>query len=358
MKTFFQEIWQLIKDFYYFIVNYFFLLWAHSPILSLTSDANFTNLQFPRKNTNIRFSLVSLYFGEYIFHVITWSFAEKNFRLIKKISLSSLEIFNTDDETPEFKKKITEFKNHILVLSDEDKSIEKEALIRNIENESARINKSDTKLNIYSAIILAIISIANFKSLNNFSTEVSFKSILLILTIYFFINICAIIIQNIKVKGFNTSTFKDLRESDKKKDCYLEQLYYDYCFSKEKANLYVSYICRIYDYIKILIALFIMILSMNIANIKPSKQLDTAAEGRIITISLDNLSNVYSSDSIDLSEFLLLLQKNQYSRILVLSKKSIPKEINDKISLFDRQKFHYIIDKNLSENAIKIIAEE
>lgn len=75
MKAFFQETWQLIKDFYYFIVNYFFLLWAHSPILSLTSDSNFTNLQFPGKNKKIRFSLISLYLGEYVFHIVSWNFS-------------------------------------------------------------------------------------------------------------------------------------------------------------------------------------------------------------------------------------------------------------------------------------------
>ena len=164
MKGFLEETGSLIKDFWYFLINYIFLIWAHSPIIPLTSDTNFPNLHFPEENKNIRLSLFSFYFGEYAFYFMSWSFSEKNFRLLKKLSLSSLEAFNTDDNSPEFKQKISDFRNHISSLNSADLCIEKEALCRKIENDNARINKSDIKLNIYSAIVLAIISIINFKT--------------------------------------------------------------------------------------------------------------------------------------------------------------------------------------------------
>lgn len=362
MKVFFQETWYIIRDFFYFIVNYFFLLWAHSPLFSLTSDSNFTNLQFSNKdkdkNKDVRLSLISIYFGEFVFHFISYNFTKKEFRLIKKLSLSSLEIFNIDSNNPKFKQIMDKFQQHVSNLSKEDKNIEKEALIREIENENARINKSDTKINIYSAIILAIISIINFKSFNNFSFKISFKYILCVLSIYFFINICAIIVQNIKVKSFNSNSFSDLKSSSKKGDFYLEQLYSDYFFTKEKANLFVSYILRIYDYINILIILMIFIFSTNFINKKLVEKSSYSQESTVITINMENLSNVYSEDSVAFSEFLLQIQKNHYSRILLLSQKDISETIKEHITIFDRQKKYYLIDNALSENEVKIIMEK
>ena len=358
MKAFLKEIVSLLKEFWYFLINYIFLIWAHSPILALTSDSSFPNLSFPGKNENIRFNLFSFYLGEYAFYLISWSLSEKNFRLLKKFSLSSLKAFNSDDESPEFKQKKDNFKKHISSLKPTDISIEKEALLRKIENDNARINKSDTKLNIYSAIVLAIISIINFKSFRTISFNCSVITILLFLNIYFFINICAIIIQNIKVKGFLSSKFKDLEVAPNKNLFYLEQLYYDSYFLSEKARLFVSYICRIYDYIQILIIIVILIFSIKLINKHSIEYLNNIPDATVITINTENLSNVYSKDSIALSEVLLELQKNHYSRILILSQSSVPLEIQEKILLFDKKKNYCFIDNNLSENEIKIILEK
>ena len=284
MKGFLEETGSLIKDFWYFLINYIFLIWAHSPIIPLTSDTNFPNLHFPEEN--------------------------KNFRLLKKLSLSSLEAFNTDDNSPEFKQKISDFRNHISSLNSADLCIEKEALCRKIENDNARINKSDIKLNIYSAIVLAIISIINFKTFISFSFDFSKKNILILLNIYYFTNICAIIIQNIKVKGFLTSKIKDLETAQQKDKFYLEQLYYDSYFVSEKAQLFVSYICRIYDYIQILIIIMILIFSIGLFNKHPIQYSINIPEATIITINSENFLDIYSKDRIAFSEVLLELQKN------------------------------------------------
>lgn len=358
MKGFLEETGSLIKDFWYFLINYIFLIWAHSPIIPLTSDTNFPNLHFPEENKNIRLSLFSFYFGEYAFYFMSWSFSEKNFRLLKKLSLSSLEAFNTDDNSPEFKQKISDFRNHISSLNSADLCIEKEAFCRKIENDNARINKSDIKLNIYSAIVLAIISIINFKTFISFSFDFSIKNILILLNIYFFINICAIIIQNIKVKGFLTSKIKDLETAQQKDKFYLEQLYYDSYFVSEKAQLFVSYICRIYDYVQILIIIMVFIFSIELINKSSVQYSKSSTEATVITINAENLLDIYSKDNIAFSELLLELQRNHYSRILILSKNEVPYEIQQKISLFDKQIIYYIIDNNLSESEIKIIVEE
>ena len=53
------------------------------------------------------------------------------------------------------------------------------------------------------------------------------------------------------------------------------------------------------------------------------ENLNNTPEATVITINTENLSNVYSKDSIAFSEILLELQRNHYSRILILSQKKV-----------------------------------
>lgn len=354
---FFKDTIAVLKDFLFFVINYFFLLWAHSPILALTSDSQFTNLQFPINNKDVRLSFIALYFGEYVFYIFTLNFTDKKFRIIEKMSLSKLKQFNDDDDNGDFKSKLQDFKHHILTLSTEEINIEKESLERGITDQEARINKSDMKLNIYSAIVLAAISVVNINVLKFFTLKFSIRSILSVLSIYFFANIFIIIFQNIKVKGYNSSCFCDLILSTEKKQFYLEQLYYDFHFRKIKAALFVSYICRIYDYLKVLVFLIVLIIFLSLIN----KNQDIAINNEssyLITINKENLKDTYSYDSISLSEAFLKIQKKNFSGILVLSKIDIPVYIKGKLSMFDKQKIYYIFDESLNDSEIKIILVE
>ena len=122
--------------------------------------------------------------------------------------------------------------------------------------------------------------------------------------------------------------------------------------------MFVSYICRIYDYIQILIIIMISIFSISLMNKFSLENLNNTPEATVITINTENLSNVYSKDSIAFSEILLELQRNHYSRILILSQKKVSPDIQQKILLFDKHTVYYLIDDSISENEIKIILEE
>lgn len=357
MKSFFEDTIVVLKDFIFFVINYFFLLWAHSPILPLTSDSNFTNLQFPENNKNVRLSLIAFYFGEYVFYIFTLNFTDKKFRIIEKMSLSKLKKFNDDDDNGDFKSKLQDFKHHIMTLSTEEINIEKESLEKRIADQEARISKSDMKISIYSAIVLAVISVVNINVLKFFALKFSIRSILTVLSIYFFANICIIIFQNIKVKGYNSSCFYDLILSTEKSKFYLEQLYYDFYFKKIKTSLFVSYICRIYDYLKILVFLIVLAIFLSLIN-KNQAVVFNNVSSCLITINKENLKNTYSYDSISLSEAFLKIQKKNFSGILVLSKFGIPVDIKEKLSMFDKLKIYYIFDESLNDNEIKIILME
>ena len=259
MKDFFKETYSTLKEFCLFICNYFFLLWAHFPALTFTSDSRFTNLHFPGENKNKRFSILTLYFGECVFHFITFNFDNKEFRFIKILVLSKLPDFISEDKNEEFKK-------HVNNLNKDDLYVEQKALERYIEIDNSRIEISNNKLNLYSAIVLAVISVINFKyynEINSFFTEMTLEKWIILLIGYLFINICAIIIQNIKVHSFKLSSFNSLKKSNKKEKYYLEQLYHDFCSTRKRAGLYVSYIRRIYDYVEIIIFFLILLLVLH-----------------------------------------------------------------------------------------------
>lgn len=362
MRDFFRETFEIFKKFLILIVNWFLLLWSHFPILALTSDTNYTNLQFPGKNKGIRISFFLFYLGEYAFHFFTFSFEKKEFRLIKYFSLSNLPNFNIDEDSNEFRNKINEYNEHIKNLSPNDLDVEKEALQANIERENSRITKSDTKLNFYSAIVLAIISILNWKIIKILLLFFLAKNFYLqncisILTIYYFFNICVLMIQNIKVRSFQISSFSDLQKATEKKLFYLGQLYYDWLFTQKKAQLFVSYILQIYDYLKIIIMLTIVLFFVNIVTFQ--NKIDLANNKFFVTnLYQENLSNLYSEDSIQFSELILKLQKNQYSRVLVLYKENLSEQIQTALRFLNKQQIFYINDKEMTDETVKIILEE
>lgn len=102
----------------------------------------------------------------------------------------------------------------------------------------------------------------------------------------------------------------------------------------------------------------VFIFSIELINKSSVQYSKSSTEATVITINAENLLDIYSKDNIAFSELLLELQRNHYSRILILSKNEVPYEIQKRISLFDKQIIYYIIDNNLSESKIKIIVEE
>ena len=102
----------------------------------------------------------------------------------------------------------------------------------------------------------------------------------------------------------------------------------------------------------------ILIFPIGLINKRSVQYSKNSTEATVITINTEKLLSIYSNDNIAFTEVLLELQRNHYSRILILSKKEVPYEIQQKISLFDKQKIYYLIDNTLLENEIKIIVEE
>lgn len=358
MKRFLQEIAINLKDLGLFIINAFFMLWAHIPVLSLTSDNNFTNISFPRdKKDDFRISLFTIYFGEYVFHFFSLHIFPCQFSLCKKLILSELPCFNTDEESEEFIKCRDNYKKHFSSLNQKEKNIELEVLKNKIDEEEARISKSDTKISLYSTIFLAVISLFSYSSIRNHSWG-SFTpdTILLCLTIYFLINLFALVLQNLKVKSFYTPSFSELKKAENKQNYYARQLYIDWYFKKEKASMYVSYIHRINDYIQVLLCIILLYgiftFTKNI-NTFPKPE----SEEMIFTINTEKCFENYTDDNIKFTKILINLKENKFSRCIILYNSNIPDKLSNILDFYYKQKIIFIIDTELQKGDIKIILE-
>ena len=357
MKRFFNEIWNYFKDFSIWFKNYFFLLWAHFPIFSLTSDINFTNLQIPIKScSEIRFSILTFYFGEYVFHICSFNFSKKQFSLIKVLSLSTHPNFDDNSIKEEIEQQVNDFENEISNLKDEKIiEIETECLKRKLDDNNSRIDKAETKINFFLTIILAIITLISFNSLRDLDNTISASNFLKLFLLYFSINLCALLIQSMKVRGFHNLSFKELRENEKKHFYYLRQLYEDLLYTSKKANFFVSFVHRIFDYMKIIIVIGISIFMLSINKSKEKNMV--FQDNKLIILNEKDCFINYSDDNLKLYEVLLDLKNQNYSRVIIMTKSEPKKELIDTFYIYDKQKISYILDESLSEDDIKIILE-
>lgn len=362
MERFFEEIRSNIDYFFVWVVNYFLLIWAHFPVLSLTSDISFPNLSIKLEDRrvkleekDVRLSLISIYFGEYIFHLISFNISAKQFSLLKVLSLAKHPDFNDDIIEKEIEEKVAEYKKEIEKSESSDLEIEKDELLRKIENNNSRIEKSVIKINFFLAIILAIITLIGFNKIKEITFTLSAKNVLIWFLLYFTINLCALLIQSMKVRSYKNTCFEDLRKADDKNFLHLEQLYGEFQYYCRKADFFVSFIHRIYDYVKIVIAIGLSLVIVFM--IEPKKEGSILQDYQLVILNNKQCYMNYTEDNIMLSELLIELKKNHYSRVIIMTKIEAESNLYDIFDVYNKQKISYIIDETLSESDIKIILE-
>ena len=345
-----------IKDFFLLILNYIFLFWAFFPILCLSDDANCPNIaikDFKRENVkksfeNIRISIVCLYWGEYAIHFLSWN--NKNFDLIKIISLSKHPTFDLDELD------YTKYFQELMSKRCDEKAIrvERDALMRYIENHNRRISKSDAKLNIITVIFLAFIPFLGFDKIIELVKSLldcfDIWQIPKILLIYYLFNLFLFLLQCIKVRAFNASNFNDLRENNISQDklvSYVAQIYYDYLSVSKRAQLYVSFTHRIYDYLRVIFVVLIVVFSTIV--IGKNTSLTNTSEDEIFSLTILEWNKTYSESSKTFKKVLLNLETKEYEKIFVLYRNEIPMEMKKIFSNYNHQPYSYRKDENLTE---------
>ena len=132
-------------------------------------------------------------------------------------------------------------------------------------------------------------------------------------------------------------------------------MYEDLLYTDIKADFFVSFVHRIFDYMKVIIIIGI---SIFIFSLKVPKIVGMVLQdNKLVILNSENCFDNYSDDNIQLYEVLLALKKQDFSRVIIMTKNHPKKELVDTFSFYDRQKISYILDESLLESDIKIILE-
>ncbi len=242
---------------------------SHSPFLCFSNDANFSTITCKDiKECKFRFSFVSLMLGEVIYYYFTYNFknvdaeGQDQWKLYHKIVLSEYDgLWISDTKLDVLLKK---YKSHIDWLAPYDLLIEKEKLLYHINNERHRKDQVIQKINVFTVIAVAIITIAlpliftkadciGIKNMNYYSI------ILVGLIFYSFLNVGLFIFSNIKTTVIKQSSFSDLRNSTEKQKEIAVQYYYDWQQLKYKADLFVSYVANLQNWIVCMVLLLLLL---------------------------------------------------------------------------------------------------
>lgn len=359
MKKMCKDFCVILKATALFSINLLLLIWAHSPILSLSDDFKFTNIVLPwNKCKNKRISLLTLYFGEYVFHFFSYSFSEKTLSIIKKISLSDLpSLKNNEDDDNEDVKNYRQHINTIKVHSNY-LNAEYNFICREIDQRSNTITRSDAKIGVFSALAIAMTLIFEETIYYNITQNgYSINKIFFSLILYFLVNIFALLLQHIKIRSFSQYNFRDIYNEKKDIDTILlEKLYYNYGNIKKKADFFSSILCRLYDYLTITILLVISLCITTVLTKDDHLNNYPTKNTELYTLDQNSYLETYNSDHIKLLEILAKLEKKDFQRIVIMTKKT-NKELSKILIPYDYQKITYITDQTLTDNVIKILLE-
>lgn len=239
------------------ILHYILSIWAHMPILAITDDDGFIMGKILEKG-KLRFSIVNILLGEVQIQLISFLFNAKNkdFKWLRIIHMSEMKNFVISDE------KCSElehnYREHYNSLDEKDANIEKEALLRKLSDAKDRIEFSYSKINVYTSITLVLVPVIipfiDWSSVKFLST---IEIVVLSFLLYAILNLCFWIFQSIKVRGFPVSRFSVLKESQNKGQEQNWQIYFDWQQTDRKANMFVSFVSYIQEWI---IGTFILLL--------------------------------------------------------------------------------------------------
>ena len=331
-------------------------------MFSLSDDDNFATIdvgKFKEKKWLLRISLINIMLGDSILYLLTYDMKKKKLDFYTVLSLKDMEsILLTDENIDDIQER---FKEHIKDLSDEDLAIEKEKLCYLIENENQRISSSVNKINIYATIILTVLPL----SLAIIDLEViitlHFLLILgIILMVYSLVNICIYVFSAVKVQGISKSTFKDLSESQEKNKEILVQYQYDWQQLKYKAQLFVSYVLNVQEWV-ILIMVLIACISIGITCQDISKNkipTNVMVRSEVITLNIADVEEAHNQDAVKWKELLLEIEKEKCKHIVFVGNYDKVPEFFNELDKYDDVKIDFLQDSQMNKEQIKIMMEE
>ena len=342
-----------IKKMIKLFLDFVLFIWSHLPVFCLSDDDNFANAKVGRiKTGHLRISLLNIMMGDNIVYVLSYDIKKRKKTLFYILCLEEIEgNFLKDEQIEQIQLR---FRTHIAALLDKDLEIEKEKLLYHINQEEQRITVSSDKANIYATIILAAIPIAI--ALVDFSLVKSISfiwKVIIGVIVYELINICILIFKTLKVRSIKKSTFSDLRNSHHKNKEIVVQYQYDWQQLKYKAQLFVSFVSNLEEWVLILVLTISITGIVFIYNQENSYQSQKNLQGIVYTVEEENISISHSEAADVWQKVILDLEEEKCSRLIVFVNKN---NRSDKLQEINKYKnTQIIIDDQIENNYFKIV---
>lgn len=298
-------------------------------------------------------------FGDSALYFITFDIKEKKLTFVKILRLQDMDgIVLTEEKINGIQER---FRQHIENLGDADLAVEKEKLCYLIQNEDQRISASVDKINIYATIILTVLPLV--LAVIDLKAIIALPFLLIVgivLMIYSLANICTYVFKAIKVQGISKSTFSDLRESQKKEKEILLQYQYDWQQLKYKAQLFVSYVLNLQEWV-ILILFLTVGVSIGVAfkDIGDNEILtNRMGNSEVITLNIDSVKEPYNQDAVEWKELLLDIENESYKHIVFIGNYDKAPVFFNELDKYDDLEIDFLQDSQMDKEQIKIIREE
>lgn len=338
------------------VINIFLWIWSHCPVLCLSDDDDFATLNFDNiRNAHLRFSILNIMLGDSIIYVFSYDIKERKNSFIKILRLTDIDGNILEDE--KIDQVQNRFRMHIAELSDDDLEIEKEKLVYHIEREEQRISTSVDKINIYATIILTVFPIVmaliDFGSVKDLPVVLQ---VMICIAAYGLLNICIYIFRTIKVRGIKKSSFSDLRESSNRKKEIVVQYQYDWQQLKYKAQLFVSFVLNLQEWVIVLLILTVGI-SFGISAQDDSTALVAVknTKSTVFTMNTEEIGIPYSNSAVNWQTVVLDIEKKQCGQIIILTDgNEVPEEVKGLARYKDLQ-IEIITDRDLDKGNFKLI---
>lgn len=294
-------------------------------------------------------------FGDVILYFITYDIKLKKVAFSKILRLQDMEgIILKEEEINGIQER---FKQHVEELCEEDLAVEKEKLCYLIQNEEQRISSSVDKINIYASIILTVLPLVlAVVDLKGIITLPFPLLVSVILMVYLLINICAYVFKAIKVQKISKSSFSDLRSSQKKEKEILLQYQYDWQQLKYKAQLFVSYVLNLQEWVVLM-----LILAVSVSGGIALKEINSGkgiVNSDIITLNIEKIDEPYSQDAAEWKEVLLEIERESCNHIVFIGNyNGVPSFINE-LEKYDNLKIELLQDPEMNKTQLKVILEE
>ena len=230
-------------------------------------------------------------------------------------------------------------------------------MLYHIEREEQRISTSVDKINIYATIILTVIPIVvaliDFGSIKDLPIVLQ---VMICIAVYSLLNICIYIFRTIKVHGIKKSSFSDLRESSDRKKEIVMQYQYDWQQLKYKAQLFVSFVLNLQEWVVVLLILTVGISfgvsvqddSIASVDIKNTKSI-------VFTMNAEEIGKPYSNSAVNWQKVLLDIEKKQCNQIIILTDcNEVPEEVKV-LAKYKDLEIEIITDRDLDKGDFKLI---